>query len=82
MDGIERVRKLKWLCRRGMKELDILLDGFIEHNRDALAAGAWPEFETLLQMEDDVLWDGFQDSSAPATVAYTALLKHIRGDRC
>jgi len=82
MDGIERVRKLKWLCRRGMKELDILLERFIEHHRDELADGAWPELETLLQMEDDVLWDGFQDSSASATVPYKALLKHIRGDRC
>jgi len=82
MEGVERIRKLQWLCRRGMKELDILLGRFVEDHRDELANGDWPELETVLQMEDDVLWDWFQDRSAPAAVPYQALLKHIRGDRC
>jgi antitoxin CptB len=78
MGDIERVRKLKWFCRRGMKELDILLERFIDNHQDSLADGAWPDFETLLQTEDDVLWGWFQDSSSPDASRYEELLVQIR----
>ena len=79
MGDIERVRKLKWLCRRGMKELDMLLERFIDINEESLAEGSWPELEALLQTEDDVLWDWFQDSSASP---YQELLDRICRGRC
>ena len=78
MGGSERVRKLKWLCRRGMKELDILLERFVDHHQESLARGLWPDFEALLQTEDDVLWDWFQDSSSPGAARYQELLEQIR----
>ena len=78
MGDIERVRKLKWLCRRGMKELDILLEQFIDNHQESLAGGSWPELEALLRTEDDLLWDWFQDSSNPAASRYRELLDQIR----
>ena len=78
MGGSERVRKLKWLCRRGMKELDILLEQFIENHQESLVDGLWPELETLLQTEDDVLWDWLQDTSSPGASRYRKLLEQIR----
>jgi antitoxin CptB len=80
MAGSTRVRKLKWLCRRGMKELDILLERFIIRQQESLADGAWPQLEALLQAEDDVLWDWFQDTSAPAAEHYKELLEQILRD--
>ena len=77
MGDFERVRKLKWLCRRGMKELDILLERFIDNHLESLADGSWPDFEDLLQTEDDVLWDWFQDSANPAASRYQELLDQI-----
>jgi len=81
MPGNERVRKLKWLCRRGMKELDILLEPFIELHLDSLAKGSWPEFECLLEKEDDVLWDWIQDSSCDGAAPYRELIDSIRSGR-
>ena len=52
-----RMRKLQWLCRRGMKELDVLLESFLEREQRALRLGAWPELEALLAEEDDRIWD-------------------------
>ena len=78
MAGTERIRKLRWLCRRGMKELDILLERFIDINQATLADGSWPQLEALLQTEDDVLWDWFQDSS---NSPYQELLEQIRRGR-
>ncbi len=51
-----RIRKLRWLCRRGMKELDILLEPFLSREAEALTNGAWPDLETLLAEEDDRIW--------------------------
>ena len=78
MGESERIRKLRWLCRRGMKELDILLERFIDFNQEALSQGSWPEFEALLQTEDDVLWDWFQKASTPGAERYQELLNQIR----
>lgn len=81
MTGSDRVRRLRWLCRRGMKELDILLEDFVTRNRDALEQGAWPELEGLLQSEDDRLWDWVLNPADPAGAAYLSLLDAIRSSR-
>ena len=76
----DRVSKLRWLCRRGMKELDLLLERFIHNQSHALADGRWPEFESLLGTEDDLLWDWFQDPALPDAARYRELLKRIRDE--
>ncbi|MBT8047910.1 MAG: succinate dehydrogenase assembly factor 2 [Xanthomonadales bacterium] len=76
-----RVRRLKWLCRRGMKELDVLLQPFVERNKDKLAQGAWPEFEGLLETEDDLLWDWLQHTGCESASRYRDLLDQIRHAR-
>jgi antitoxin CptB len=81
MEGSARVNRLKWLCRRGMKELDVLLERFIEGNLDSLAQGSWPEFESLLQTEDDALWDWFQDTSGPGAAPYREILEQVLSAR-
>ena len=73
-DSTDRIRKLKWLCRRGMKELDVLLERFVDQNRQLLEQGAWPEMESLLQNEDDTLWDWLQKPQSDEATAYRALL--------
>jgi antitoxin CptB len=76
-----RVKKLRWLCRRGMKELDILLESFIHRNQQTLKDGSWPELEALLRNEDDVLWDWIQQPASREAVAYRSVLEEIRNGR-
>ncbi len=73
-----RVRKLKWLCRRGMKELDVLLERFIADQTTTLEQGGWPELESLLALEDDRLWDGVQRPES-AHAGFHKLLRSISG---
>ncbi len=73
-----RLRKLTWLCRRGMKELDVLLERFISQQRTALADGQWPEFETLLANEDDRIWDWVQNPQHADAAQFHGLLSCIR----
>jgi len=76
IDNHLRLRKLKWLCRRGMKELDVLLSRFVENQSLALQDKAWPELEQLLACEDDQLWVWVQNP-ATASREYQQLLTII-----
>jgi len=78
MDATQRVRRLKWSCRRGMKELDVLLENFIARFERELDAGAWPEFELLLQAEDDRIWDWLQAPQCSDSADFHQLLSLIR----
>ena len=76
--GADRVRKLRWLCRRGMKELDLLLESFLDQNQQALQSGSWPEFEALLQCEDDVFWIWLRHPNHHDAEVYRCILERIR----
>ena len=75
-----RANRLKWQCRRGMKELDLILERFVEGQEEALTAGHWPELEALLDTEDDMLWEWLQNPAAPGAEPYRALLERMRCD--
>jgi antitoxin CptB len=47
--------RLYWQCRRGMLELDSLLQEFFKHQFDALNERQRAAFELLLQSPDDLL---------------------------
>jgi len=48
--------RIRWLCRRGMKELDVLLERFLESAYDTLTAEEHQAFEALLHKEDPELY--------------------------
>lgn len=49
--------QLKWRCRRGMLELDILLNNFLEKKYNDLSQSDAALFSTLLDYQDQVLLD-------------------------
>jgi antitoxin CptB len=44
--------RLRWKCRRGMLELDLILLGFLDHGYESLAAADRRRFERLLECSD------------------------------
>ena len=46
-------RRLRWKCRRGLLELDLVFERFIGTLKDE----ELPGFEVLLEMPDNDLWD-------------------------
>jgi antitoxin CptB len=44
--------RLRWRCRRGMKELDILLTRYLDERYGSAAAGEQAAFEQLLEAQD------------------------------
>ena len=80
MTANARLSRLRWRCRRGMKELDLMLERFLDRQGPDLIGGGWPELEALLDAEDDRLWDWLRDPSADDAAPYRRLLENIRGD--
>lgn len=52
--SLERIR---WRCRRGLLELDIVLCRFVERHYAGLGEAGRAAFDTLLEMPDAELWD-------------------------
>lgn len=65
ISGEARFKTLRWKSRRGMKELDVLLESFLKQQEDELKAGQWPVLETLLEQEDDVFFDWISGRNLP-----------------
>lgn len=54
MSDLDRIR---WHCRRGLLELDLVLARFLEQHLGELSEGEQRAFERLLQCSDNDLWD-------------------------
>ncbi|MCZ6898213.1 MAG: succinate dehydrogenase assembly factor 2 [Nitrosomonadaceae bacterium] len=54
MKELDRVR---WRCRRGMLELDIVLQRFVDKHYTQLNETELQQFDTLLNLPDNDLWD-------------------------
>jgi len=49
--------RLHWQCRRGMRELDLLLGAYLEQRYDRAPASEQQAFERLLSYPDQVLFE-------------------------
>ncbi len=56
MDRLQHDR-LKWKCRRGLLELDLVLARFLQHEGGTLSDGEAAAFGELLEQPDNDLWD-------------------------
>ena len=68
--------KLRWRCRRGMKELDVLLARYVEERFCSAPKGERVAFEELLETEDTVLYDYCLGSESPPR-RFAALIERI-----
>ncbi len=50
------LRRLAWRCRRGMLELDIVLQRFILQHFDGLTLAQLKAFDDLLELPDNDFW--------------------------
>lgn len=53
---VENLHKLAWRCRRGTRELDLLLQRFIDEHYQTVPAELQRSFETMLEMQDPELY--------------------------
>jgi antitoxin CptB len=69
--------RLRWRCRRGMKELDVLLDRWLLDGWPRADATRRRAFEWLLEQPDPELADWLLGGARPAHAVHSALLDEI-----
>ncbi|ANB03503.1 succinate dehydrogenase assembly factor 2 [Ectothiorhodospira sp. BSL-9] len=52
---MSELSRLRWRCRRGTKELDLMLEGFVLAQGETLCAEDLARFEQVLDQQDDDL---------------------------
>jgi antitoxin CptB len=73
-----RKAKIKWQCRRGMLELDLLLEQFIEHALDGLKDSQIKALEELLTLSDPTLYGWLMGHEKPSDKELLAIVEFIQ----
>ncbi len=68
----------RWQCRRGMLELDLLLNNFVEKKADALTKQQRESFELLLAYPDQTLLDLLLGNTVSSDVLISEIIEQIQ----
>jgi succinate dehydrogenase flavin-adding protein (antitoxin of CptAB toxin-antitoxin module) len=77
MDPIELAR-LRWRCRRGLLENDLILERFMEARGPRLSDDEVAGLDRLLSLPDNELWDLLAGRAEPDDAALTPLVAALR----
>jgi antitoxin CptB len=78
IDTIHHLPRLKWACRRGMLELDVLLGNFLEDGYANLADDDKRLFINLLACTDPELFSWLMGKEIPPDPGLTRITEIIR----
>ena len=70
--------RLRWRCRRGMRELDQLLGGWLDERYAEADEYARVAFAELLEQPDPELWRWLQGHGAPDDARFRRIIDEIR----
>ena len=72
--------RLRWLCRRGMKELDVVMSCYLEQRYASASSAEQGHFKALLEMQDPDLYDlllGRSETSDAELARFIQLLRNM-----
>jgi antitoxin CptB len=77
--GDERsLARLRWRCRRGMLENDLILARFLDARGADLTDGEVAALDRLLDLADNDLWDLLSGRTEPADARVAPLVRALR----
>lgn len=77
-DDATELRRLRWRCRRGMRELDQLLTRWLDREWESASDAERGVFLRLLDCEDDRLWRWFLGHETPSDAELDSLVQRLR----
>ncbi len=75
----ERSNRLRWQCRRGMKELDALLTGYLEEHYDSASDSEKGAFQDILALPDPELFGYLLQRRKPESEPIARVIERILG---
>ena len=70
--------RLRWRCRRGMLENDIVLERFLDARGEAITEDEVAMLDRLLDLPDNDLWDLIAGRSEPGEATLLPLVRALR----
>jgi len=71
------IGKLRWRCRRGMRELDVLLTRYVDERYPAAPPAQQEAFQRLLDAQDPLIYAYFLGRETPADAVLASLIVQI-----
>jgi antitoxin CptB len=81
MNGSPERSRLRWRCRRGMRELDLMLNAWLEQAFERSSPQQRTDFEQLLELSDPELEGYLLRGARPDEPRQALLVQAIRGLR-
>jgi antitoxin CptB len=76
--GDARMKRLRWRARRGTRELDALLGGWLDAHAASMDEARFAAFDALLDQQDPELWDWLMGHADPPRADWRAIVAEIR----
>ena len=73
----DELGRLRWRCRRGMKELDVLLARYVEEQYGTASPAAQEAFRELLEETDPVIYAYFLGRARPSSPILSSVIERI-----
>ncbi len=77
---VDELGRLRWCCRRGMKELDVLLEKYLQTAYRSSSSSQKAAFEVLLATPDPELYAYLVGRSQPEEPELKEIIARIRHD--
>jgi antitoxin CptB len=78
VDGAGDAARLRWHCRRGMKELDLLLERYLAGVFPGASSDEQAAFARFLELPDPQLAAYLLGGAVPEDPAFASLLRELR----
>lgn len=78
MDAADTLKRLRWRCRRGMRELDLVLVGYLDAHANSMTADDLLLFERFLEATDMQLYSWLTGRETPHDPAFAGLVAALR----
>ena len=75
---MKELDRIRWRCRRGMLELDIVLQGFVDKYYMQLDDIELKNFDALLSLPDNDLWDMITSKKKVENIKLQPVLQLLR----
>jgi antitoxin CptB len=79
MIDARRLARIRWRCRRGMLENDLILTRFLDAKGATLTEDEVAMLDKLLALTDNELWDLIAGRAESSDVSVRPLLNELRG---
>jgi succinate dehydrogenase flavin-adding protein (antitoxin of CptAB toxin-antitoxin module) len=79
--GPEELNRLRWQCRRGVLELDLVLERFLEKYGERLQGERLDSFRALLTLSDNAILDLVNTRAECRDARFAEVVQWMRSSR-